>query len=44
MDRTGRTGAQPKACGGIAGIAGKFDLYVLSSAPQFEKETGHYNI
>src|SRR5258708_984780 len=32
MDRTGRPCAEPKACGGIAGIGGKIDRNVLSSA------------
>src|ERR1700685_3152628 len=44
MERTGRTGAEAKACGGIAGIIGKFDLDVLPSTAQFEKKTGYQDV
>jgi hypothetical protein len=44
MERIGRTGAEPKACGGIAGIIGEFDRNVLSSAAQFEKKTGYQDV
>src|SRR5579863_177750 len=44
MDRIGRPGPEPKACGGIAGVSRKINLNMPSAAPQFEEKTRRHNI
>ena len=44
MDWMGLPSAERKTCGGIAGVRGKFDPYVLSSPSKFQEKARHHNI